>query len=439
MLSLALLFAATLTRLGDLDSAIKAASTDRCDAFCVTGTVSYVLGYHESLHHIVLIGEELGVDFHGSTETPPQAGDVIRIEGCLEPRGAGSIQPRFHQFSILKHTDAPKPVSGGAAEIMSGRHDFRRAHLVGEVRDIEPSGTDPCWNYLSVISDGEQYYAPIPTRGATLAQLEALIGSTVRLDGFPDSNNCSYRFLDERRFLVADLNHITVLATPVGDPFNLAPSINTLHKLPAERISRLGRHTAVGRLLSIWQENQALLRLDDDRIAVLSCAGKLDAARGSRVKVLGYPSTDGFTLRLSRAVVHPLDSTPYPEPNVQAFSEDHIRELLTHDYYGKTQLRGRRIRVSGTLADFHRPPHDSGVFQISVAGRLLDVDCSCIRKETRDLAPGCRLSVTGTCVLETENWSSISDGLQLNGIRLVIDKPEDLVLLARPPGGRRPV
>ena len=70
---------------------------------------------------------------------------------------------------------------------MDGRHDFHRALLVGEVRDVEPSGTNPCWNYLSIIDDGRQYYAPIPVHGASLKDLEALIGSTVRLDGFPDS------------------------------------------------------------------------------------------------------------------------------------------------------------------------------------------------------------------------------------------------------------
>lgn len=433
MLSLALLFATTLTRLGDLDSAIKAASNDRCDAFCVTGTVSYVLGYHESLHHIVLNGEGLGVDFHGSTGTPPQTGDVIRIEGCLEPRGAGSIQPRFNQFAILKHTEAPNPVSGTAAEIMSGRHDFRRAYLVGEVRDVEPSGTDPCWNYLSIISDGEQYYAPIPSRGASLEQLEELVGSTIRLDGFPDSNNCSYRFLDERRFLVSGLSHISILKAPDGDAFTSAPSIDLLHKLPAEKISRLGRHKAIGRLLTVWQDNKALLHLDDDRMVLVSCVANQNPVRGNRVEVLGYPSTDGFTLRLSRAIIRTCQAAPLDDPTPHHLTDERIQELLDRDYYGKSTLQGRRISISGLLADFNQRPSAASTFQLSVAGHLLDVDCSNIREQADSLEPGSRLCITGTCVLETENWSALSDGLHLNGIRLVIDKPDDLEILSRPP------
>ena len=433
MIVAAIFLAATLTQFSELDSAIKVASLDCRDNFCVTGTVTYVLGYHEALCHIVLDDGNLGVDIHGSSTNPPQTGDVIRIEGCLMPRVATSVKPEFRRFEILAHQDAPAPVSGTAAEIMSGIHDFRRAYLVGEVRDVEPSGTDPCWNYISIISEGNQYYAPIPIRGANLKQLEALVGSTVRLDGFPDSHNCSYRFLDERRFMVADLEHISVLTPPAENGFPLAPSIDSLHRLPAEKISRLGRHKASGRLLTIWQSRHALLELADKRIAILSFQEPLSLKRGETVEVIGYPATDGFTLRLSRAIGRPIDGPSFTEPAVSRFSEAHLKDLFTHDYYGKSKLQGCRIQVVGTLADFRRRPSESGMLQLVAAGHILDVDCSSIRRQVEDLAPGCRLRVTGTCVLETENWSSISDGLHLNGIQLVIDKPDDFEILAQPP------
>ena len=49
------------------------------------------------------------------------------------------------------------------------------------------------------------------------------------------------------------------------------------------------------------------------------------------------------------------------------------------------------------------------------------------------IAAGCRIQVTGTCVLATENWAAISSETQLNGIRLVMDRPDDLVVVSRPP------
>lgn len=434
MLIAACLFASLLTQLSELASAMASGSPESSDGFCVTGTVSYVVDYHEKLHHILLEDNGVGVDLHGFAEKTPQTGDVIRIEGRLRLRGAGAIMPEFRRFDILRHAHSPSPASGTAAEIMSGKHDYRRAFLVGEVRDVEPSGTDPCWTYLSVISDGNQYYAPIPTRGASLRQLESLIGSTVRLDGFPDPHNCSYRFLDERRFMVADLAHITVLSPPADDLFRLAPSVDALHRLSAEKIARLGRHKAVGRLLTVGQSARcALLNLADDRRAIVLFSKPTQLKRGETAEVIGYPSTDGFTLRLSRAIGRPLAGEPFAEPAVRDFSEDAFGELLADTFWGKTQLQGHRIRLCGNVVGFYRHPKESGFFQLSVAGRILDVDCSAVRPNVIDIAPDCQVRVTGTCVLETENWSSLSDGPQLNGIRLVLDRPEDIEVLTRPP------
>ena len=205
---------ATMTRIGDLAEAVRTDTPPPCREFCVTGTVSYVLVSQENYCHVLAEDNGIGVDITGSFATSPipVPGDVVRFDGAMMPRGADSIQPEFRSLEIVGHAVPPVPAKGTAAEIMGGSHDFRRALLVGEVRDVEPSGTNPCWNYLSIIDDGRQYYAPIPARGASYRSLEALIGSTVRLDGFPDSHNCSYRFLDERRFM-AGFTHLNECAS----------------------------------------------------------------------------------------------------------------------------------------------------------------------------------------------------------------------------------
>lgn len=435
MLSLVLLFASTLTQISELASAVDANTPDRCAEFCVTGTVSYTVIFKEHNCHILLEDASAAVDIAGMFEDSlPNPGDIIKINGAIVPLVVGkNIQPQFTAIEILGHTNAPVAITAPASKIMNGSCDFRRAKLIGEVRDVEPSGTNPNWHYLSIISEGNQYYAPIPTRGATLPELETLIGSTVCLDGFPDSHNCSYRFLDERRFMVADRTHITVLSPPADDPFARAPPVSVLHRLPAEKISRLGRHRASGHILTVWQARQALLQLDDARKVYVSFSKPTDLRRGQSVEVIGYPSTDGFMLRLSRSIARPVPGKLLPVPSVEKISEAEFKVQLTDASWSKTQLQGHRVQICGTVAEFHRRPDESGSFQLLITGRLLDVDCSAAGKRVANLEAGCRIRVTGTCVLETENWSVISDGLQLNGIRLVTDRPEDLEILARPP------
>ena len=233
--------------------------------------------------------------------------------------------------------------------------------------------------------------------------------------------------------MVADLSHIKILSPPPQDPFVAAPSINVLHRLPPEQISRLGRHKATGRVLSVWQGRNALFQLNDGRMALLDFAQHLSISRGQTAEVIGYPSTDGFLLSLHRANARPIAGTPFAEPAVVELSPQDIQNRLSDAYLAKKQLQGLRIRLVGTVADLHDSQREHGLFSLSIAGHLLDVDFSSMSRLATDLDTGCRVRITGTCVLTTENWTIFSKGLQLNGIRLVLDREGDLEILQRPP------
>ena len=426
---------AAITRIGDLAEAVRVNIPPPRPEFCVTGTVSYVIVFQNNLCHVLTEDGGVGVDVLGSFRSCPKPvpGDRIRLNGALVYKGARHIKPEFSNLEILGHAASPKPIEGPAREIMGGAHDFRRAWLVGELRDVKPSGSDPCWNYISIISDGSQYYAPIPTRSATLAQLEDMVGSTVQLDGFPDSSNSSFKFIDESRFMVAGLENIKILNPPPKDPFERAPSIDTLHRMAPETLPRLGRHKAVGTILSTWQSRHALLRTHDMRKAIVTLSAPSGVRRGDTVEVIGYPSTDGFTLNLSHAIARAIPGEPFSDPPVPKLSEDDMANHLAEEFTRKCAFQGRRLQLCGTIADLYKSHLEGKTFPLSVAGHILDVDFSSIPGIEDKIVSGCRVRVTGTCVLATENWAALSSGTQLSGILLVADRPDDIAVLAYPP------
>ena len=429
------ILAATMTQLSDVATAVKADTIPHCPDFCVTGTVAYTIFFDGNLCQVLLEDNGIGMKITSASKpsSPPHIGDIVRLDGSITPVGQGSVRPKFNHIEILGHTNAPAPYEGTASEIMSGRHDYQRAYLVGEARNVEPSGTSPNFNYLSLIADGQCYYVPIPSHGATLAELEALIGSTIRLDGYPDSHNYSYRFLDESRFLIEGLSNIKVLAPPPEDPFAGAPSAEKLRHLPPEALSRLGRHKAAGWLMTKWQGRNALLQMRDGRKALIDFASPTEIPRGATIEVIGYPSTDGFFLRLSRAIGRNIPGKPFTEDVVKDLAEDGVEKVLAKHLFDKDMLQGKRLRLSGTIADFGEGPRESKTLPLSIAGRLLDVDFSSVPESCDAIVPGCKVRVAGTCVLATENWASLSAGTTLNGIRLVVDRPDDVEILARPP------
>ena len=279
------ILAATMTQLSDVATAVKTDTVPPCPDFCVTGTVAYALHFDGRRCQILVEDGDIGVvatATHDSA-TLPDLGDRVLLEGRLIQLDQGDVSMEYYRIETLGHNSPPAPREGSATEIMSGRHDFHRAFLVGEVRDVEPSGTSPNWIYLSLISQEHQYYVPIPTCGANLHQLVPLIGSTVRLDGYPDSHNCSRRFLDERRFVVSGLSNIDVITPPPDDPFANAPSVESLRRLSSEVLPRLGRHKASGWLLAKWQGRHALLQMHDGRKALVTFASEGDIPRGASV------------------------------------------------------------------------------------------------------------------------------------------------------------
>lgn len=433
MLAFAIL--ATITSLGELAEIVRTDTMPPSPDFCVTGTVSYAFVYRrENLCHLLVEDNDVGVDIRGTFEpTVSHLGDRVRLDGIITLLGPGNVHPRFLSMEVLSHENLPCPTKVSAEEVMSGRHDFHHSYLVGEVRDVEASGSDPNWNYLSVIADRQQYYAPIPTHGATLAELESLIGAKVRLDGYPDSHNCSFRFLDERRFVVAGMKNIEVLSPPPDDPFTGAPRVEELRRLAPETLRRLGRHKAEGWLVTVWQSRHALLRMRDGRMAMIDFASPSSIPRGVSVEVVGYPTTDGYFLRLSRAIVRITTEEILAERKAEVLSEEHVSNLLSAEFSGKYALQGRRVRISGYVAEFGKTQQERKTIPLSIAGHLLEVDFSSAPRAAEKIAAGCRIQVTGTCVLATENWAAISSETQLNGIRLVIDRPDDLVVVSRPP------
>ena len=424
-----------MTQLSDVATAVKTDTVPPCPDFCVTGTVAYAIFFGGDLCQVLLEDNGIGMKITSASKTssPPHIGDIVRLDGSITPVGQGSVRPKFNHIEILGHTNAPAPYEGTASEIMSGRHDFQRSFLVGEVRNVEPSGTSPNFNYLSLIADGQCYYVPIPSHGATLVELEALIGSAVRLDGYPDSRNFSYRFLDERCFKIEGLSSIKVLAPPPEDVFANAPPVEKLRHLPPEGLSRLGRHKASGRLMTKWQGRNALLQIRDGRNALIDFASPMKIPRGATIDVIGYPSTDGFFLRLSRAIGRQIPSEPFAEGAVRDLAANGVVKIFATHLFNKDMLQGERLRLSGTIADFGEGQRESKTLPLAIAGRLLDVDFSSVPESCDAIVPGCKVRVAGTCVLATENWASLSTGTTLSGIRLVVNRPDDVEILARPP------
>lgn len=429
-----ILLATLLTSLGDLANAVADDSANGRTPFCVTGAVECTVPFQEHFLHLVVSDEKHALDIPGTLRRrPPDLGDIVEITGKIESDRPGHRQPFFDSVHVVGHTTPPEPVVGDVGVVLTEERAFRRSILVGELRDVVPSATNPCWLYLFLVTPSGSGIATIPNRGAHLADLERLIGATLALTGYPGSYNSSIRFPDDRLFTCAGTNEITVVSPVPADPFSAAPSVNVLRRIRPEKYSQYGRHRARGHILAMWQSRHAIIKLEDTRIIQADFNEPAFFARNTPVEVVGYPIGDAFHLRLTRAIVR-RSSMPFRvETPVFPITDKSIDHNLSASILSRVSLQGTLCEVEGKILSFTEEHRRLQVFPLEIGGHVISVDYSCAPDLSDTLISGCTIRMTATCVLETESWATGAISMKLNGINFVLDRPSDLVIVARPP------
>ena len=315
-------------------------------------------------------------------------------------------------------------------EILSGKYDFKPAHLTGQVVDVLDDETDPEHVFFTVRKDNEVILVSVNHAKDRYAELRRLVGATVRFTGEGDATiQQEMRRHMGRRFNVQGCSNVVEVAA--GPDIFDAPDVLRLDALRPAEISRSRRHRATGRTLATWDGNKALILTASNRLMRLEFAGQKPPSAGETIEAVGFPETDLYHLNLSRAVWRPADMPALPHESVRDAT---IRELFEDLPSGKPifqeKLYGHTLRLVGIVLEMPR----DGVLKLGEGSFTLQVDVSAFGDRLpRDLAEGCRLEVTGTCIMDVDDWRPHAPFPKIRGITLVTRTPADLRILARPP------
>lgn len=428
------LLATVLTTLGDLAEAFENGDSTRHASFCVTGAVECTVPFQEKFLHLAIGDEKTALDITGTLHGEcPVPGDVVEVTGKMMTDRPGHAIPCFRTLRRIGHVPPREPVVGDVDAVMSEKRTFRRSTLVGELRDVVPSATNPCWLYLYLATQSGPGIVNIPKRGARLADVEHLIGATLGFTGFPSSYNSTGRFSSDRVFMCAGTNDVTVVSPVPADPFAAAPPVEVLRRIPPEKYSQYGRHRAKGHILAVWQHRHAILELKNANIIQVDFNEPVSFLRGAPVEVVGYPMGDAFHLRLTRAIARTTALPSRIEPPPVPFTASNIDRQLSESFLVKNSIQGMLYRIEGRVLALTQEHRRLQIFPLEVGGHIISADYSCAPRLGNDLSEGCQVKMTATCVLETESWATGAISMKLNGINFVLNRPEDFEILSYPP------
>lgn len=376
-----------------------------------TGETSLFLGYLGSTPYI-------------------RPGDVVEASGVTADDG--NVHAQCLSLKTIGRASLRTPPAVTSAEIRSGRHLRRRVRAEGVVRDVFPDEIDPNILFL-VIGDATGIFCvTLDTRLVDATTVRHYIGYSVSVSGICSDSRYSPRTGIQYMLSTSSPSDIRPTQKLPDDPFD-APALDAPTPSSPKEVRSRGRRRASGRVIAAWGGDRLMIETPTAGPVRVELAEAMDLPIcGDFVEAVGVPETDMFKVNLSHAVCRrlakPNDPTrgePAPTTIARLIRDADGRLKINHDY------DGRVIRLSGRIISVSASASGRQVY-LSDDGAVLRVEMTALPRVLDRLVPDSDVAVTGTFVMQTENWTSEATFPRINDCLVVPWNEADVRILRRP-------
>ena len=363
-------------------------------------------------------------------EIPP--GTAARLSGRIElgPKTRRPY-PECKEIEVLSHGRVPDPTPVTGKDVIRGKSDFRYVRVSGIVKDASRDPADPNFTFLIINSDGEDLLIPIRTTDKPF-DYEKYIGSHISVTGVPDpSNPGGRRYLG--RIIIpypADMDGNIRILTNVTDPFDV-PVLRDFNRIQPETLAQIGLNRIEGHILAVWEKNNLLLKSTDGRFITAELYNQEAPSPDQHVEISGFPKTDTYNLILFHALWHPL-----PETDFATEPEPASARVILQDAEGRSRIQtafhGKAVRIRGTVRILPSEESHDGRFYIESDGLILPIDIGSIPEIPSELKVGCKVEISGICVVRFESWSLNNHLPKAKDAFVVVRNRADIRILSYP-------
>ncbi len=359
-----------------------------------------------------------------------QCGDMVHVNGTITPDPSGIGIAICSQLVIEAHGNPPPVNITSFSDIKGGKYDNLPVKVRGTIKEVFRDEIDSSWFYLVLTDNGKSIYLTLHGSCASPGQLQKMTGAFVAVSGLCSPWDYGYRVTLGRIINLLDFKDIEVIRPAPPDPFDV-PEVVTIRFPNPEDIPPLERRRLSGKVIAVWRGNRILVKGENGDIHTVELSGGPVPEYGAMIEVAGLLKTDLYRMNLSDAIWRRIDTA--------AARDDAVEEVdgILRDAKGSTRIiptvHGRTFRIRGTVQD--RPSSDTqyALVTLKCDTETIPIDVSANRSVLDDISIDSVIEVTGTCVVECDNWHSYSAFPHVTGITLVVRKPPDIKILKRPP------
>lgn len=334
-------------------------------------------------------------------------------------------------YEFIKEGEPPAVLEISAESFFSGRYDYMKAIMRGEVSDVFPDENDPRYFYLTLLADGKLVYCAV--RVSVGEDIGLLVGAKVVIKGSVKPYIHHNRSQIGRTLQIGNVGDIRVLRPAPSDPFDV-PEMPPCRCEHPSSFSMLGRRRIAGRVLAVWDGRHLLIASRDGHLSNVDLADAPPPTAGDFVEIAGFPETDLYRINFTRATWRKCKVESEKCKVVDeavAVTPDDIASRTGGVAHIDAYFHGRLVRLRGRVAKM--PDSGGHTVWLDCANRLVAVEADAAGSALDELSVGCTVEATGIIVMETENWRPNAPFPRMKGFFLVLRGPDDLAVVAHPP------
>ena len=400
--------------------------------FDITAKVSLV---YETNCSSFAVEDSTGQLFLTNLKPPHQVslrpGDMIRASGSIASDVWGGVGARCDKIDVLVHGTPPLPAEIMPDKLLDGTNDFKLTWLRGTVKDAFRDEIDPLWGFLVLNQGGRTIFVALTLDESNLPDMDRYVGTEVEVEGMCIPVSPGYRRQIGRIFITSGQSTIRILREATADPFSV-PELGDMNSMSPADIAALGRRRAQGHVIAVWHGDNLLLKTSNKRFVRVELAQNQPPRYGDFVEVVGFHETDLYRINLTRGIWRKLNGPGMTNDLVQVLSPESLITEKDGRRHVKNYFYGRTVRLKGTVRNLPTIGRGEGRILLESGGFSILVDASTHPGVLEKLVPECKVEVTGTCIMEMENWRPNAMFPHIREIMVVVRTPDDVKILQRP-------
>ncbi len=351
-----------------------------------------------------------------------------RITTCAGIIAACAFLAPLAGFASRK--DAPFVTS---EDIYGTAYLRREVRFVGLVKDAFRDEVDPAIMFIVAKDDHGEVFIAVKTGEVPPWTADDLIDCWISVCArCLSTSKGEFRTFINRELSVRSTNDLSIVSRPVADPFDV-PRLEMPIDLPPEKLHQIGRRRLSGRVLAVRGANNLLMETTLGMVSRIELRDQPAPAPDASIEVTGNVETDLHHINLTRAIWRPIAPRA---PVAQSVTNISARVLLQNEKHlsaVKRHFHGRKVCIVGKIRSLPVADGVERTFYVESDGVTFPVYAASAAGALHELKIGCTARISGVCWFDIENWRPNAVFPQFKGFTLVVQRPDDIAVIAWPP------